>query len=412
MSKQRRRKRKSNFILPFCITLTFVVLFGLFFLFSYLWIVTDTKPQHQNFQLTKEQIPVEEQVQEIIGQNDRYADILQDEEYMVEHNIYAKEAISTECVTLSFAGDILFDSHYSVMASLLQNGGNISSGISPEVIAEMKSADIMMLNNEFPYTSRGTPTAGKQFTFRADPSYVAYLEELGVDIVSLANNHAYDYGEQGFLDTLQTLQDAGIPYVGAGANEEEAVKPVYYIMNNMKIAFVSATQIEKGDYPDTKGATTDSPGVFRCWNVEKLLQVVAEAKANSDYVIVYVHWGTENQENTDWAQEEQAPQIAAAGADLIIGDHPHILQKIDVIDGVPIIYSMGNFWFNSKTIDTGIVKVTLTEDGLQSFQFIPCLQSGCKTNLLTGTEKERVLVGMRKISGNVQIDAEGYVTFP
>lgn len=412
MSKQRRRKRKPNFILPFCITLTFVVLFGMFFLFSYLWIVTDTKPKHRNFQLTKEQIPAEEQVQEIIGQNNRYADILQDEEYMVEHNIYAKEAADTECITISFAGDILFDPHYSVMSVLLQNGGNISNGISPEVIAEMESADIMMLNNEFPYTNRGTPTAGKQFTFRADPSAVAYLDELGVDIVSLANNHAYDYGEQGFLDTLQTLQDAGIPYVGAGVNEEEAIKPVYYIMNNMKIAFISATQIEKGDYPDTKGATTDSPGVFRCWNVEKLLQVVKEAKANSDYVIVYVHWGTENQESIDWAQEEQAPQIVAAGADLIIGDHPHLLQKIDVIDGVPIIYSMGNFWFNSKTIDTGIVKVTLTEEGLQSFQFIPCLQNGCKTTLLTGTEKERVLEGMRTISGNVQIDAEGYVTFP
>lgn len=380
-------------------------------MFSYLWIMTDTKSQHSNFQLTKEQIPEEEQVQEIIGQNGKYADILQDEEYMVENNIYAKEAMDEECITISFAGDILFDPNYSVMSTLLQNGGHISNGIKPDVIAEMQRADIMMLNNEFPYTDRGTPTAGKQFTFRADPATVSHLYDLGVDIVSLANNHAYDYGEEGFMDTLQTLQEAGIPYVGAGANEEEALKPVYYIMNNMKIAFVSATQIEKGDYPDTKGATADSPGVFRCWNVEKLLQVVAEAEANSDFVIVYIHWGTENQEGTDWAQDEQAPQIVAAGADLIIGDHPHILQKIDVIDGVPIIYSLGNFWFNSKTIDTGMVKITLNEEGLQSYQFIPCLQSGCKTTLLSGTEKERVLNEMRAMSGNVQIDSEGYVTW-
>lgn len=411
MSKQRRKKKQSNFILPFCITLTFVVLIGLFCVFSYLWIVTDLTPHHSNFQLTKEQIPEEEQVQEIIDQNDRYADILQDEEYMVENNIYAKEAMNEDYVTISFAGDILFDPNYSVMATLLQNGGHISNGIKPDVIAEMESADIMMLNNEFPYTDRGTPIAGKQFTFRAAPSSVSNLQDLGVDIVSLANNHAYDYGEQGFLDTLQTLQDAGIPYVGAGANEGEALKPVYYIMNNMKIAFVSATQIEKGDYPDTKGATADSPGVFRCWNVEKLLQVVAEAKENSDFVIVYIHWGTENQESTDWAQNEQAPQIVAAGADLIIGDHPHLLQKIDVIDNTPIIYSLGNFWFNSKTIDTGIVKVAVNEEGLQSFQFIPCLQSNCKTTLLTGTEKERVLNEMRLMSGNVQIDSEGYVTW-
>lgn len=380
-------------------------------MFSYLWIVTDSTPRHSNFQLTKEKIPEEEQVEEIIGQNDSYADILLDEEYMVEHNIYAKEATNEDFVTISFAGDILFDPNYSVMATLQQNGGHISNGIKPDVIAEMESADIMMINNEFPYTDRGTPVQGKKFTFRASPSSVSYLQDLGVDIVSLANNHAYDYGEQGFVDTLQTLKDARIPYVGAGMNEEEALQPVYYIINNMKIAFVSATQIEKGDYPDTKGATKEAPGVFRCWNPEKLLQVVAEAKENSDFVIVYIHWGTENQEGTDWAQDEQAPQIAAAGADLIIGDHPHLLQKIDVINTTPVIYSLGNFWFNSKTIDTGIVKVTIDREGLQSFQFIPCLQSSCKTTLLTGEEKNRVLNKMRAMSGKVQIDEEGYVTW-
>ncbi len=411
MSKQRRRKKQSNFILPFFITLTFVVLIGLFCMFSYLWIVTDDTKRHSNFQLTKEKIPEEEQVEEIIGQNDNYADILQDEDYMVENNIYAKEAMNEEFVTISFAGDILFDPNYSVMATLLQNDGHISNAIKPDVIAEMESADIMMLNNEFPYTDRGTPTKGKKFTFRASTSSVSYLQDMGVDIVSLANNHSYDYGEQGFRDTLQTLKDARIPYVGAGRNEEEALKPVYYIINNMKIAFVSATQIEKGDYPDTKGATAESPGVFRCWNVQKLLQVVAEAKENSDFVIVYIHWGTENQESTDWAQDEQAPQIVAAGADLIIGNHPHLLQKIDVIDGVPVVYSLGNFWFNSKTIDTGIVKVSVNKEGLRDFQFIPCLQSNCKTTLLTGEEKERVLNKMRSMSGRVQIDTEGYVTW-
>ena len=103
--------------------------------------------------------------------------------------------------------------------------------------------------------------------------------------------------------------------------------------------------------------------------------------------------------------------MVAAGADLIIGDHPHCLQKIDVIQGVPVIYSLGNFWFNSKTVDTGMVKVTLNRDGLQEFQFIPCLQSGCETTLLQGEEKERVLGDMRSISGSVQIDEDGYVTW-
>ncbi|MCM1261246.1 MAG: CapA family protein [Butyrivibrio sp.] len=409
MRKQRYR-RKSNFILPFSITLASILALGFIFIFSYGWINVDRSKEHQNFQLIKEEIS-ETDIQNIIEQNDRYADVLYDEEYMVENNIYVKDAAAADCVSITFAGDILFDPDYGVMAALQLNGGNITNGIMPEVIAEMKNTDIMMLNNEFPYSKRGTPTEDKKFTFRANPTYVSYLSELGVDIVSLANNHAYDYGEEAFLDTMYTLKDAGIPYVGAGADAEEAEKPVYYIINDMKIAFICATQIEKADYPDTKGAEADSPGVFRCWDGERLLQVVAEAKENSDFVIVYVHWGTENQEEIDWAQEKQASELATAGADIIIGSHPHILQKIDVINGVPVVYSLGNFWFNSKAIDTGMVRITVSRDGLESLRFIPCLQSDYRTSLVDGEEKERILNVMRNMSENVQIDADGYVTW-
>lgn len=428
MSRKKRRKKRSNFIAPFCITLILVVSAGLFCLLAYQYLQNEEESARQDLREVKETIaeePVvkEEEAAEAEGEkedeneeppaeNSRYADVLRDEAYMAEHNIYAKEAFDENIVTITFAGDILFDPSYSVMAKLLQNGGDIGSGIAPDLIGEMQSADIMMLNNEFAYSDRGTPTPEKQFTFRARPESVSYLTELGVDIVSLANNHAYDYGEQALLDSLQILREEGIPYVGAGANIEEASAPVYFIINDMKIAFISATQIERLDNPDTKGATETSPGVFRCFNGEKLLQTVAAAKEESDFVIVYVHWGTENQEETDWAQNKQAPELVEAGADLIIGDHPHILQKIDIINGVPVIYSLGNFWFNSRPLDTGMVKVTISQEGLQSFQFIPCLQNNCKTNLLEGEEKARVLGEMRRMSPTVQIDEDGYVTLP
>ncbi|MCM1210195.1 MAG: CapA family protein [Blautia sp.] len=396
--------------MPFFVTLTFAVLTGLFLMFAYLWIATDTRPVYHQFQLTKETVPAEEEVREIISQNDKYEDILQDESYMAKNNIYAKETAEEDCVTITFAGDILFDPNYAIMATLQQRGGDISEGIEADLIEEMKSADIMMLNNEFPYSDRGTPTEEKAFTFRAPTSYVSYLDDLGVDIVALANNHAYDYGEEAFLDTLQTLRDADVPYVGAGVDLEEASAPVYFIANNTKIAFLAATQIERLENPDTKGATETTPGVFRCWDPAKLLETVAETKENCDFLIVYVHWGTENQEETDWAQDKQALQLVEAGADLIIGDHPHILQKIDIIDDVPVIYSLGNFWFNSRTIDTGMVKVTLSEGKLQSFQFIPCLQSGCRTLLLEGEEKREALDKMQELSEDVQIDEEGFVS--
>lgn len=417
MSRKKRRKKKSNFIKPFLCTLSVVVVAGIFFMIAYLWIVAPTKETFARFQLTKEKIPEgdkaaeEAQIHEILNANERYLDQLNDAEYMMENNIYAKDANDPEQITLTFAGDILFDDSYAVMGTMLQNGGNIANAISQEVITEMKSADIMMVNNEFPYSSRGTATAGKQFTFRAKPSTVSYLDDLGVDIVSLANNHAYDYGEEAFLDTMTTLEEAGILYVGAGRNLKEARRPVYYIINNMKIAIVAATQIEKSDYPDTKGATDSSAGVFRCWNGDNLISTIQEARENSDFVIAYLHWGTENSSAIDWAQEKQAPEVVAAGADLIIGDHPHCLQKIEAVNGVPVIYSLGNFWFNSKTVDTGMVKIALNQDGLQSCQFLPCLQSGSKTTLLHDTEKERVLNEMRTLSPGVQIDSDGYVTW-
>ena len=387
---------------------------------AYRWIMEPARPKvNSHFQLASESETVErknvveeeEQIEEIITVNDKYTDLLNDTDYMVENNIYVKDAAAPEQVTITFAGDILFDEHYAVTARVVQSGGDITYGIDPELIQEMKNADIMMLNNEFPYSDRGEPLEDKQFTFRAKPPTVSYLHDLGVDIVSLANNHAYDYGETAFLDTLAILEDAGIVYVGAGRNLQEARKPVCYIINNIKIAIVSATQIERLDNPDTKGATDSSAGVFRCWNGDNLLETVREARENNDFVIVYLHWGTENVEEIDWAQEKQASEVAEAGADLIIGTHPHCLQPIDIVKGVPVVYSLGNFWFNSKTLDTGLIKVALDENGLQSCQFIPCLQSGSRTVLLQGEEKQRVIDYMQGLSGGVHIDGDGYITW-
>lgn len=421
---RRRKKRRSNFIRPFCITLSIVVVTGLFAMFSYQWIIEPAKSREtSHFQVSRQQgesggasvqteqsaQQIQEQIEEIKDVNDKYAEVLNDPGYMVENNIYAKDAADPTQVSVTFAGDILFDPNYAVMSKLQQNGGQISAAIAPDLIEEMRSADIMVLNNEFPYSDRGAPTPEKQFTFRARPQTVSYLGELGVDLVSLANNHAYDYGETAFLDTMDTLAQAGIAYMGAGRNLQEARRPVYYIINNMKIAFVAATQIERLDNPDTRGATDVSAGVFRCWNGDNLLETVREAKENSDFVIVFLHWGTENQDAIDWAQEKQAPEVVEAGADLVIGAHPHCLQQIGMVNGVPVVYSLGNFWFNSKTVDTGMVKAVLNENGLQSLQFIPCLQSGCKTALVQGEEKSRILNYMRSLSGGVTIDDEGYV---
>lgn len=321
-----------------------------------------------------------------------------------------KLEIGEDEAVLLFAGDILFDEGYAVMGALRKRGG-IKACFSAETLREMEDADIFMLNNEFPYTDRGEPTPEKTFTFRSKPENAAMLHELGVDIVSLANNHAYDYGEISLLDSLATLEEIDMPYVGAGRNLAEASQTVYFHTGNQKIAYISGTQIERLTPPDTKGATENAPGVFRCLTETEIFDKITEAKENSDFVVVYIHWGTEKTDELDWAQPGMAKSLAEAGADLIIGDHPHVLQPLANVNDTPVIYSVGNYWFNSSTLNTCLVKVAVKDGEMQSFQFLPARQSNCYTELLSGAEKDAVLSYMRGISPTVEIDAEGYVKF-
>ena len=134
-----------------------------------------------------------------------------------------------------------------------------------------------------------------------------------------------------------------------------------------------------------------------------------EAKKENDFVIVYIHWGTENQAETDWAQDEQAVQIAQAGADVIIGAHPHCLQPVGFVGEVPVVYSLGNFWFNSKTLDTAMAQVIISKEDTIRVKLIPAKQNDCRTSLLSGEEKQRVLQYINSISSTGYLDEEGYL---
>ncbi|HKM20833.1 MAG TPA: CapA family protein [Lachnospiraceae bacterium] len=313
-------------------------------------------------------------------------------------------------IMLAFGGDICFHDDFSNMMAYRSRENGIFDCITPDLMQEMQGADIFMVNNEFPYSSRGTPTPLKTYTFRSKPENVNILHDMGVDIVSLANNHAYDYGEEALLDTVDILNEAKVPFVGAGKNLEEAMKPAYFITEEQTIAYVSATQIERLPNPDTKEATVSSAGVLRTLDPTAFLTVIEEAEKNSDFVVVYVHWGSENTDVVEASQRDLATKYIEAGADLIIGDHTHCLQGVEYIEGVPVIYSVGNYWFNSKTLDTCLVKVKLGNDSkIQSFQVIPCIQENCQTRMADDVNSLRILNYMQSISFDVSFDVEGYV---
>ena len=345
----------------------------------------------------------------------KYTELLNDPERMEAENCHALDDGGDGVITLRFAGDVLLDDSYAIAAYQRElSGGYIiaENAFDSNMLGLMRGADIFMLNNEFPYTLRGEPTPEKQFTFRAFPADVSFLNDIGTDIVTLANNHAYDYGEVSLLDSMDTLKNAGIAYAGAGHDLEEASSPVYYVNDDVRIAIIASTQIERMPNPDTKGATADTPGVFRSMELDELTAAIREAKEVSDFVIVFTHWGTEGAAEPDWSQNEQAPLISEAGADLIIGAHPHVLQKIDYEGETPVFYSLGNYLFNSKTLDTCLAEINLnaSDGSLLSVRFIPALQSGCRVNSFEGKEYDAALERMRTLSPDVSIDEEGYVT--
>lgn len=311
-------------------------------------------------------------------------------------------------VVLAFAGDINLDEDSRPVARYDSQGQGILGCISPELIEEMTAADIMMLNNEFAYSLRGTEEQNKSYTFRAAPKRVEILKEMGVDIVSLANNHALDFGMEALMDTFSTLEEANIDYVGAGHNLDRAKAPIYYTLGDKTIAYVAASRVV---FAMDWYASDNDPGMIGTYDPTLLLSVIREAAENSDFVVVYVHWGVERTNYPVDYQKTLAKQYIDAGADAVIGCHPHVLQGLEFYKGKPIAYSLGNYWFNNTTREAGLLKLILPPEGELKVQLLPTLGENTFTSLITDADKRAAYFKfMEDISFGVSIDEEGYVT--
>lgn len=339
---------------------------------------------------------------------DRRKGWLDDEETAKEHQIYLRDGKEENQAEVTVAGDICFAEDGFVLDHYDETEG-LSECISPEILEMTNQADVFYLNHEYCVSERGEPLEGKLYTFRAKPERMTLLDEMGTDLVSLANNHVYDYGEEALLDTLDYLEEAGLPYVGGGRNKEEADRPIYFIVNGIKIGFVAATNAEIVYY--TSAATEDSPGVLEAYDTAEYNQIIAEAAKECDYLIAYIHWGPEDTNQYAEYQTEQGKEFLASGADIVVGGHPHVLQGIEYVDGKPIIYSMGDFWFNDETKYTGLLKLDITIDGLEEMSFVPCLQTGYTTQYLKEATEQRELYDfLQGLSPNAVIDDNGVIT--
>lgn len=322
-------------------------------------------------------------------------------------NVRWIDCADEDTITMDFIGDINFDENWDTMRVLDERGGMLENCISGEILEELSSADIAMANNEFTLSLRGTALEGKSYVFRADPLRVRYYKKMGIDIVSLANNHTWDYGEDALLDTLAVLKDENISYVGAGKNLAEASKIPYFVANGRKIAIVSATQIERY-HRYTKEATEDSAGVLKTLDPELFVSRIREAKANSDYVIAYVHWGTEGNLYPDADERALAELYTDAGADVVIGGHAHRLQGGTFIDGKPVLYSLGNFWFSDGALYTSIAHLTIQKNGALNVSLLPCEQKDFTVSLLAGQkQQEEFYKYIADLSSGVGISEDG-----
>lgn len=340
--------------------------------------------------------------------SDTYEGKLKDEATAAKNHIYEKKAAENGTVQITAAGDLCLEEDGYVL-DYYDTVNDLSKCISKTILDQTNAADIFFLNHEYCISDRGTPLEDKYYVFRAKPERMKLLEQMGTDIVSIANNHIYDYGADAMDDTINLLDQAKITHVGGGTNLDEAKQPTYYIINGIKIGFVAASEGEQ--YKFTPEATDSTTGILTSYDTTEYNQVIADASKECDYLIAYVHWGTEDEDMYNSTQTEHGKEFLKSGADIVIGGHPHVLQGIEYTEDGPIVYSLGDFWFNDETKYTGLLNLEITSEGLKQMSFTPCEQKDSQTQYLNNAESQRALFDhLQEISPNITIDDTGVIT--
>ncbi|RAP75520.1 CapA family protein [Paenibacillus montanisoli] len=308
-------------------------------------------------------------------------------------------------VRLAFTGDVLLAA--SVEKLMLSNGYDYPY---EKVLNYLKAPDFMAVNLETPVTLRGTPAKNKQYVYKSSPDALPALKEAGIDIVNLANNHTLDQGEEGLFDTIAHLDEAGIPNMGAGRDEIEAFKPVLLEKGGISVAYVGLTRVVP--VASWKAGKTH-PGLAETYDSTRAVAAIKQAAKQADIVVVMVHWGIERE---DWPNNDQkrlAHEYIDAGADLVIGSHPHVLQGFESYKGKWIAYSLGNFIFSGmkpdKTKDTGVLDAACDVKGDCSLKFHPMRASMSQPAPLAGEEGKALLKRLSSISMHAAVDKAGNV---
>jgi poly-gamma-glutamate capsule biosynthesis protein CapA/YwtB (metallophosphatase superfamily) len=265
--------------------------------------------------------------------------------------------------------------------------------------AAIQSADIAFANLEAPFGADGTPFP-KEFTFRVPPEYSSGLVNAGFDVVNLANNHILDFGPSPFATTLRLLDSLGIAVCGAGMNLDSAESAAVVVRNGWRTAFLGFSLT----YPESFRASAKKPGTAFAVR-ERVTRQIAEARSRCDLVIASFHWGKELHTFPEPYQREFARAAIDAGADLVLGHHPHVPQGIELYRGKPIAYSLGNFVFGSRSALTreGILFIARFDSaGFAGADAVPLCVDFARVRFqprfLRGAERENAIRSLNTIS--------------
>ncbi len=272
-------------------------------------------------------------------------------------NTLKEKALEKDYATLTFAGDVMLDR--GVKYSVNKNFGGDFNELFKQ-IEIFKTDDISFLNLEGPVSLDGHKV-GSIYSFRMPIETIPTLKNIGIDIVSFANNHVGDYTAAAFTDTMVRLLANEISWTGAGYNYDDAKTVRIIESNDIKFGFIGFSDVG----PEWMKATNKNAGILLASD-PNFESIIKDAKTKSDVLVVSFHWGEEYKEfNT--RQKSLAEKAIDSGADIIVGHHPHVPQEIKYYKEKPIIYSLGNFMFDQNfstiTMSGLVVQIEVKKDG-------------------------------------------------
>ncbi len=302
-------------------------------------------------------------------------------------------------VTMAFAGDVHFAGRTTSRAGF---GAEVLGPIGRTLAA----ADVGMVNLESAITERGTEEP-KQFHFRAPAVALDSLRRSGVDVATMANNHAVDYGPVGLSDTLAAIGEHRLPVVGVGADAARAYAPWYTTVRGTRVAVIGASQIHDRTMAAWT-ASTAGPGIASATS-DRLAASVRAARQQATIVVVYLHWGTEGRECPNAEQRAVAQRLADAGADAVVGTHAHLLLGGGWLGSTYVDYGLGNFlWWldNAYSNDTGVLTLTFRDRHAVRSVFTPAEIDGRGVPLpATGAQARRILGKLDRVRGCADLSA-------